>query len=165
MNLFNRKLNRNLLVDKLIKYRKENEYNDNNYFLDYINIITEEFSKHKFVSDSDFLLKGRRKFLVNEFYDILKDEDNYNKKHFIDNPLYFALGHIEEILFGINTVYPNYVEEEKREITENGSYKIAGIYIKEIRDIDERYNRKKIICLEEKQLIEKMIEDFKSKLN
>ena len=109
-------------------------------------------------------MKGRRKFLVDEFYEVLKDEDNYNKKHCIDDPLYFALGNLEEILYGNNMVYASDVDKEKWEIQENGNHKIDGIHLKELRDINERYNSKKIICLEEKQLIEKMIKDFKNKL-
>lgn len=163
MNIFSKKLNRNILVDKLIKYRKENQIS-NISFEDYINIIEQEFSKSKFINDSDFLMKGRRKFLVDEFYEVLKDEDNYNKKHCIDDPLYFALGNLEEILYGNNMVYANDVDKEKWELQENGNHKIDGIHLKKLRDINERYNSKKIICLEEKQLIEKMIKDFKNKL-
>ena len=147
MKLFNKTLNRNTLVDKLIKYRNENKYNDNNFLIGYIKIIEQEFLKHKFVSDSDFLIKGRREFLVNEFYDVLKNEDDYNKKHCIDEPLYFALGNLQEILYGNNTI--NSIDINK------------GI---QIIKINEKYNKKNIICLEEKQLAEKMIEDLKNKI-
>lgn len=145
MNLFNNKLNRKILVDKLINYRKENNYDNNySYFSGYIDIIEQEFLNHKFVSDSDFLIKGRRDFLVNEFYDVLKNEDDYNKKHCIDEPLYFALGNLQEILYGNNVISSIDINNDNQ-----------------IIKLNERYNKKNIICLEEKQLIEKMIKDFK----
>lgn len=82
MNMFKKKLNRDTLVDKLIKYDKEN-HDSNTFFEDYINIIEQEFSKSKFTSDPDFLMKGRRKFLVEEFYKVLKNEDDHNKKNYL----------------------------------------------------------------------------------
>lgn len=164
MNMFKKKLNRDTLVDKLIKYDKEN-HDSNTFFDDYINIIEQEFSKSKFTSDPDFLMKGRRKFLVEEFYKVLKNEDDYNKKNCIDNPLYFALGNLKEILYGLNKINYEDVDKEKWRLQENGNYEIDGVYIKELRDKDNRYSKKKIICLEEKELIEQMIKDFKNKLN
>ena len=164
MNMFKKKLNRDTLVDKLIKYDKEN-HDSNTFFEDYINIIEQEFSKSKFTSDPDFLMKGRRKFLVEEFYKVLKNEDDYNKKNCIDNPLYFALGNLKEVLYGLNKINYEDVDKEKWRLQENGNYEIDEVYIKELRDKDNRYSKKKIICLEEKELIEQMIKDFKNKLN
>ena len=102
--------------------------------------------------------------MVNEFYEVLNDENNYNKKHVIDNPLYFALGNLEEILYGNNMVFADDVDKDKWILQEDGTRRVNGIYIKEIRDIDIRYSNKKIICLEEKELIEEMIKHFKLKL-
>lgn len=164
MNMFKKKLNRDTLVDKLIKYDKEN-HDSNTFFEDYINIIEQEFSKSKFTSDPDFLMKGRRKFLVEEFYKVLKNEDDHNKKNCIDNPLYFALGNLKEILYGLNKINYEDVDKEKWRLQENGNYEIDEVYVKELRDKDDRYSKKKIICLEEKELIEQMIKDFKNKLN
>jgi len=149
MNLFNNKLNRKILLDKLIGYRKKNNYDNDSYsFINgYINIIEQEFLKCKFISDSDFLINGRREFLVNEFYAVLKDEDNYNKKHCIDDPLYFALGNLQEILYGNNAI---------NSIDINNDIQII--------QMNEKYNKKNIICLEEKQLIEKMIDFLKAKI-
>lgn len=157
MQLFTKKLNRKMLVDKLSKFRSSNKYEDKGYFLDYIDIIKNEFSRSKFVSDSDFLVKGRRKFLVEEFYQVLKNENDYNKTEHIKDPLYFALGNIEEILQGNNMVHAEDVDKDKWTINEDGNYTIDGKYVEELRSIDDRYAIKKIICLEEKEMIEEMI--------
>lgn len=145
MILFKNKLIRNKLIDKLLKYRSNNKYENNNFFKDYLKIIENEFLKSKFVSDSDFLTIGIREQIINEFYSVLTDKDNYNKKNCIKDPLYFALGNIQELItneFTINTI-------------------LAVDNFKELREKDIRYSNKKIICLEEKELIEKMMNDFK----
>ena len=165
MGLFRKKLNRQVLLDKLHKYCLENKINDSEYYKKYIYIIENEFEKSQFINDSDFLIKGRRKFLIDEFFNVLNNSDNYNKINYIEDPLYFALGNLQEILSGNNMISFEDVEKEKWEIQENGNYKIDGIYVQEIRNIDERYNKKNIICLEEKQLIEEMIREFKNKIN
>jgi len=164
MILFKNKLKRNKLINKLLKYRNDNQYENNNFFKNYLVIIENELKKSNFGSDSDFIIKGRREFLVNEFYKVLNNEDNYNKKNCIDDPLYFALGNLEEILMGNNVVTFKDVDENKKTFNEDGTYSVDGNYLRELIDIDRRYTEKGIICLEEKQMIEKMINDFKNVL-
>lgn len=145
MILFKNKLIRNKLIDKLLKYRSNTKYENNNFFKDYLKIIENEFLKSKFISDPDFLTIGSREQIINEFYSVLTDNDNYNKKNCIKDPLYFALGNLQELIINectINTILP----------VDN---------FKELREKDIRYSNKKIICLEEKELIEKMMNDFK----
>ena len=145
MILFKSKLTRNKLIDKLLKYRSNTKYENNNFFKDYLKIIENEFLKSKFISDPDFLTIGSREQIINEFYSVLTDNDNYNKKNCIKDPLYFALGNLQELIINectINTILP----------VDN---------FKELREKDIRYSNKKIICLEEKELIEKMMNDFK----
>lgn len=145
MILFKNKLTRNKLIDKLLKYRSNTKYENNNFFKDYLKIIENEFLKSKFISDPDFLTIGNREQIINEFYSVLTDNDNYNKKNCIKDPLYFALGNLQELIINectINTILP----------VDN---------FKELREKDIRYSNKKIICLEEKELIEKMMNDFK----
>lgn len=145
MILFKNKLIRNKLIDKLLEYRSNTKYENNNFFKDYLKIIEDELQKSTFDSDSDFLTIGSREKIINEFYSVLTDNDNYNKKNCIKDPLYFALGNIQELIineFTINTILP----------VDN---------FKELREKDIRYSNKKIICLEEKELIEKMMNDFK----
>ena len=79
---------------------------------------------------------GSREKIINEFYSVLTDNDKYNKKNCINDPLYFALGNVQELIIHectINTILP----------VDN---------FKELREKDIRYGNKKIICLEEKIL-------------
>lgn len=154
-------LKRDVLVDKLEKYLSNNKNEYDTYFEKYIDIIENEFLNSAFTNDPDFLIKGRRKFLVDEIYNVLKNNDDYNRKHHIDKPFLFVLANIHEILLGNNMVYAEDVDKEKWEILEDGTHRIDGKYWQEIRDINERYNQNKIICLEEKQLIEELIEALK----
>lgn len=144
MILFKNYLVRDELIDRLLKYRNNTKYENNSFFEDYLKIIENEFLKSKFVSDSDFLTIGSREKIINEFYSVLTD-NNHNQKKIIEDPLYFALGNIEELIFcecTINTFLP----------VDN---------LKELREKDIRYSNKKIICLEEKKIIEKMMNDLK----
>ena len=158
------KLKRDVLIKKIDKNLKDYPSEDDTYAEKYIEIIEKEFRKAKFKSDHDFSIKGRRKFLVNEFYNVLRNNDDYNQKHHIDEPNLFVVTNIHEILLGNNMVFAEDVDEEKWEILEDGTHKIDGKYVKEIRDINERYYKKKIICLEEKQLIEEMMEELKASI-
>lgn len=91
--MFDRKLKRKDIADKLYDYR-----NSKTYINDFINIVEETFSKHVFESDSNFIFGGRKKHLYNEFFDYLDNSEKYN----LDNPLQFAIGNLEEFICNDN---------------------------------------------------------------
>ena len=72
------KLKRDVLIKKIDKNLKDYPSEDDTYAEKYIEIIEKEFRKAKFKSDHDFSIKGRRKFLVNEFYNVLRNNDAYH---------------------------------------------------------------------------------------
>lgn len=148
MQLFNNKLKRKDIAEKLYNCR-----NSENYIKDFIDIVEENISKHTFESDKDFIFGGRKKFLYNEFYDYLDNKE----KHILEDPIRFAIGNLEEFICNNNQVYAEDVDKSK---WKDGKI-IDGKDIAELRRINDNYSSKGYICLEEKEYIIEMINRIK----
>lgn len=81
MGLFNNKLKRKEIANKLYEYRKNNDGNLEIYTYNkgFIEIIEKYINKSTFESDKDFIFGGRKKFLYNEFYDYLDNKERMAK--------------------------------------------------------------------------------------
>lgn len=133
---------RSSLVE-LYGYHSKNNINDKKSALEYINTITITLSQYSFNSDDDFVLLGRKKFIYDEINDILKG----NKQ--VDNPIYFVLGSLEEFICNNNFVYMS-----------DGDQWNKGW--QDLRIRNDRYVLKNVICLEEKNVIDSIINEIKS---
>lgn len=151
MQLFNNKLKRKDIAEKLYNCR-----NSDNYENDFINIVENFISKHKFDSDKDFIFCGRKKFLYNEFYDYLDNKE----KHESENPVRFAIGNLEEFICNNNYIVPEDVDKSK---WKDGKI-IDGKDIVELRNKNDRYSATGYICLEEKEYIVEMLNRLKKEL-
>lgn len=153
MGLFNinNKLIRKDLAEKLYKCR-----NSDNYTIDFINIVEEYISKHKFESDKDFIFGGRRKILYDEFYDYLDNKE----KHKLNDPVRFAIGNLEEFICNNNHIVAGDVDKSK---WKDGKI-IDGKDIVELRNKNDRYSAAGYICLEEKEYIVEMLNRIKKEL-
>ena len=124
-------------------YHSKNNIDDKNSTLEYINKINSILSNYSFVSDENFVLLGRKKFIYDEICEILSGTK------IVDNPLYFVLGSLEEFICNNNFVYMSDSEH-----WEKGW--------EDLRNRNDIYSQKNIICLEEKNVIEDIINRIKS---
>ena len=99
-------------------------------------------------SDEDFITKGRRTELSNEFY------YNINKEPLTDSNITSALNALKDYIHG-----QSWIEMDEKVEVKN----YEQVYYKEYKEIvskNERYKEKGIICEEEKNLILEMIDTF-----
>lgn len=129
-------------LSELYGYHSKNNINDEKNALEYLNNIISILTKYSFDSDEDFVLLGRKKVIYDEIIDILKG----NKE--VDNPIYFVLGSLEEFICNNNFVYMS-----------DGDKWEKGW--EDLRTRNDRYSLKNIICLEEKNIIEDIINRIK----
>lgn len=158
MGLFNNKLKRKEIANKLYEYRKNNDGNLEIYTYNkgFIEIIEKYINKSTFESDKDFIFGGRKKFLYNEFYDYLDNKE----KHKSENPVRFAIGNLEEFICNNNHIVAEDVDKSK---WKDGKI-IDGKDIVELRNKNDRYSATGYICLEEKEYIVEMLNRLKKEL-
>lgn len=115
-------------------------------------IITEVkniFNDCSFESNSNYIICGRREFLIEESLGIINGDENYfESSKSINDRLRFVVGNIYELTYG--DAYPYTYRHEKRKI-------IDGSEMAKLRDIDFLYSKNGIVCLEEKNIIEDLI--------
>lgn len=133
-DLSRRKLNRNVIREKLYNINHNSEDYENNF----ISIVDYYFSNYKFESNENFLFSGRKKFLYDEFYEYLNNKEKYKN----ENPIRFAITNLEEFISNDNFVADN----------------------SELRDKNDNYSASGYICLEEKEIIIKMLDRIKKEL-
>lgn len=137
IDLSKNKLIRKELADKFYGYHSKNKINSSDLTINYLNELQNFLKNYNYENDTDFVMEGRKKFVYDEIMDILNGTQNVNE------PLYFVLGSLEEFISNNNFINPS---------TEN--------YI-EVREKNDRYSNKGIICLEEKKYIDNIIEEIK----
>lgn len=133
-------------LSELYGYPSKNHITDKKQALEFINSIISELSNYSFNSDDNFVLLGRKKFIYDEINDIL----NGTKK--VDNPLYFVLGSLEEFICNNNFLHISDAEN-----WEKGW--------KDLKNRNDIYSLKNIICLEEKNVIEEIINKIIDNIN
>ena len=148
MGLFNTRATRKEVAEKICKC-----HNSENYVNDFIKVVEEFIAKHKFKSDSEYILCGRKKLLYNEFYDCLD-----RKKWLDEDPIAFAVGDLKEfICLECNFISAQDVDKSK---WQDGKI-ILGSDVAELRKKVDSYYIKGYICLEEKEYIVKMLDRLK----
>ena len=112
--------------------------------LDFLNELVLDLNKYEYPSNNDFVFGGRKKFTYDEIFDILDGKQKESK------PLYFVLGLLDEFISNNNHI-------------SMGEY--DGKDFTEIRDKNDRYISTGVICLEEKNCIDNIINKIKDYLN
>ena len=130
-------------LSELYGYHSKSNINDEKSALEYIDNISEAFSKYSFKSDNNFIFLGRKKIIYDEINDILKG----NKK--VDNPIYFVLGSLEEFICNNNFVYMS-----------DGDQREKGW--EDLRNRNDIYSAMNVICLEEKNIIDNIISEIRN---
>ena len=130
-------------LSELYGYHLKNNISDEKSTLDYLNRIHSIISNYEFVSDENFVLLGRKKFIYDEIKEILNGTKEVN------NPLSFVLGSLEEFICNNNFVYMHDSEN-----WEKGW--------EDLRNRNDIYSRKNIISLEERNIIEDIINKIKN---
>lgn len=125
------RLTRKELADKFYGYHSINKINDGKSALDYLIMIEDYLNSYEYVSDSNFVLCGRKKFVYDEILDIL------SHKKAVEEPLYFVLGSLEEFMSNDNFVN---LSDSMENVNKNDEYIKTGY-----------------ICLEEKECIDSII--------
>lgn len=136
------KLKRDSLI-KILDERIEMKKNDitTEEYLNFFNTLENEINNHLFEVDNRFVTYGRRNFLLQEFSDYL------NNNNYLG-----ALKNLEEYMRDYTSFLTpaDLPQEETRRFHDV------------LKDNDD-YFRDGIICLQEKNIISKMINDFKAK--
>lgn len=146
------KLKRKDIREKLHNINHSSEDFESNF----VNVIEDCISNHKFESNEDFLFCGRKKFLYDEFYEYLDNKEKHEK----ENPIHFAIINLEEFICDDNFVFWQDVDKSK---WKDGKV-IDGKDFVEIRDKNDKYSASGYICLEEKEYIIKMLNRIKKEL-
>ena len=147
MELFNKskELIRNEIANKF--YGKHNEINVENRdsVFNYLNELDNYLNNYQYESNSDFIFCGRKKSIYDEIIEIM------NGTKSVDNPIYFILGSLEEFLSNNNVIH----------VSDSDA---LGINWNDLRDANDRYISTGVICLEEKNYIDDIINIIKSLL-
>lgn len=113
--------------------------------INYLNKLDNYLDNYEYESNPDFVFCGRKKFIYDEIVEII------NGTQLVDNPLYFVLGSLEEFISNNNDV--------------RISDSIAlGMNWNDLRDINDRYISTGVLCLEELEIIRKIIKMIINKL-
>ena len=129
-------------LSDLYGYHSKNNITNEKSALEYIDNISNAFLKYSFNSDDNFILLGRKKSIYDEINEILSG----TKK--VDNPIYFVLGSLEEFICNNNVIY----------ISDGEKWEKGW---EDLRKKNDTYSFENIICLEEKNVIEDIINKIK----
>ena len=121
------RLTRTEIAKKFFGYHSFNKISSALDTLNYLYMINEYLNSYKYLSDSNFVFCGRKKFVYDEIMDIL------NHKITEKEPLYFVLGSLEEFMGNDNFLC---LRDSVENIHKNDEYMKTGY-----------------ICLEEKEYI------------
>lgn len=147
---FDKKLKRKKLLSIIEEWKSEYKNKiDSNSYLKLLNKLEEEINKHLYESDYRFTTYGRRDFIFQEFLDILNDKVNTGPI----NKFASAFVNLEEYIHGWNHI--------------GGISDIPKTEKRTIHEIDKQefeYYKSGIVCDEEKNVLLKMINEFKANL-
>lgn len=116
--------------------------------IDKVKIILDE---HSFESNSNYIICGRREFLIEESIGVINGNEDYCKSNLLKNVndrARFVIGNIYELTYGDS--YPYHYMHETRKV-------VDGSELAKLRDIDTLYTQKGIVSLEEKNVIEDLV--------
>lgn len=123
--------------------------------LDNISGIIDEIKKilneHSFESDSNYIICGRREFLIEESNGVINGDEDYCKSNLlksVNDRARFVIGNIHELTYGDS--YPYHYKHETRKV-------VDGSEFVKLREIDTAYSKKGIVSLEEKNIIYDLI--------
>ena len=128
-------------------YGKHSNINneDKDSILNYLNEIKNYLNNYEYESNSDFIYCGRKKHIYEEIVNVL------NETQKVDNPIYFALGSLEEFICNNNDVHISDSDD-------------IGMNWNELREANDRYINTGVICLEEKKYIDSIIDKIEGAL-
>ena len=127
----------NKYYGKHTEINTENKDNVINYLDELLNYLSYA-NGFEYESNPDFIFCGRKKFIYDEIIEII------GGTKFVDNPVYFVLGSLEELICDNNNVHISDSDE-------------LGMSWNELRDANDRYISTGVICLEEIQYIRRII--------
>lgn len=116
-----------------------------------IDKVKTALSECSFESNPNYIICGRREFLIEESIGIINGDKKYcedNLLNSIEDRARFVIGNIYELTFGNSYPYLHMKETRKT---------VEGSEIAKLRDMDTIYSQKGIVSLEEKNVIEKLI--------
>lgn len=125
------------------KYRKNITTYSKEEVITFLNNIYIEFNKCQVSSNENFVFAGRKKIIYDELFNVL---DGIQKE---SDPIYFALGTLQEFICDINHIY----------ISDNNK---EGYAI--LREKNDKYSNTGYICFEELNYIYNIINKIKEYL-
>ena len=138
------KLKRKILSDKYYGHHTKVNVGTKENVLRYLEEISNFLHKYEFESDQNFIFCGRKKYIIDEIDNIInKDEISYDT-------ICFILGLLEEFMCSNNHIAM-------------GEY--DSITFTELRDKNDEYVNTGIICKEEKECIEEVVQKIKKYLD
>ena len=138
-------LKRKELRDKYVYYYEKNDISDNEHILMFLEGILKYLEEFEYEYDENFVFCGRKKFLYDEIIKIVNGEQKEN------DPVHFMLGSLNEFMRDDN--FGSFGEDE------------VGIGFVELRNKNDLYSKKGIICKQEKIKIEEIINIIKGYIN
>ena len=115
------------------------------------------FNDYSFKSDSNYIICGRREFLIEESIGIINGDKKYfESSKSINDRMRFVIGNIYELTYG--DAYPYLYKHDDRKV-------IDGREISKLRDIDLIYSNNGVVSLEEKNVIMDLIIKLENMFN
>ena len=118
---------------------------------DIIDEIKKLLNEHSFKSDSNYIIYGRREFLIEESIGVINGDKEYcasNGLKTANDRARFVIGNIYELTYGDSAPY--YHLHETRKI-------VDGSEFVKLSEMDTLYSKKGIVSLEEKNIIDDLI--------
>lgn len=138
------KLKRQEISSKFNGYHVKNNIGTKENLNYYFGEIEKFLSEYDFYSDSNFEFCGRKKFIYDEIIEII------NKEEISYETIYFILGSLEEFMCENNHISMG--ENDSKTFTE-------------LRDKNDEYIKTGVICKEEKEHIENLINKIREYLD
>ena len=151
MKLFKTQLKRIEIMERIDDVYENKD--DENFFDKLIECIEKEIYSHKYKSNIDYLLIGRKKDLVEELNLILNKKDRWEMIKSCDEMKWELIRVLVQFINDGSKAYPQDID---------GIKYVNDIDYKELKKKCDRYTLEGIICLEEKQDILNMLEKIKN---
>lgn len=113
--------------------------------------VRELFDTHTFEPSEKYIICGRREFLIEESLGIIDNDRKFCEGNLLKNTngrARFVIGNIYELTYGNS--YPYHYMHETRKV-------VDGTEMATLRDIDEEYSKEGIVSLQEKNVIENLV--------
>ncbi len=162
MALFNGKnyLSKKYMGDKFYNYDRDYVYANKKNFVEFLNLIEEEFYSHTFNKDDRYVFLGRHKFLIKEMQELYFTKEQCEKLQFNICPAIWCLDSLIEMV-----VKPNFLSISDYEDLKDCNSIYLNRDVRKCQEIYNSYISEGIISLNERDYIMHAINMIKDSLD